>query len=180
MNEKVTFAEDLTNNTDTAVNEDLATDDSALLGAKIISTESYTEGRKYITKTIYELPDGTTITDQLVVGTDFLRSANETETATRTRTIENFGTIKIKATFSWYTAGKFSYVKCTSMTATPPTKNGVVCDKWDTEYTSEYVSIGKAKAQVSYQFHLKDAPAKYVDGTFKITCTDNGTISDNG
>lgn len=42
-----------------------------------------------------------------------------------------------------------------------------------------YVSIGKATAQVEYYFYNSAVPFQYQEGTFKITCSDSGTISDN-
>ena len=180
LNGTISFAEELPDNAESeTLTDDFSIEDSALIDAKIISSESYVDGRKQITKTVYEQSDGTIIVDELTIGTNLLRSANGSDTAVRTRTIENFGTITLSASFSWYTKGNVSYVTCTSMTATKPNKAGIVCDKWQTKRTTEYVSFGKAYAQVSYQFHLQSAPAKYVEGTFRITCTDNGTISDS-
>ena len=180
FNWRTAYAEEITDYDSETISSESSAEDPELIDAKLISTETYKEGRKIITETVYEQSDGTIIIDKLTVGTNLLRSAKGTDSATRTRTIENFGTISITAKFSWYTEGAFSYVKCTSMSATKSANSGVICDKWDTSYTSEYVSLGKATAQVTYQFHRKDNPANFKKGTFKITCTDDGTISDGG
>lgn len=34
-------------------------------------------------------------------------------------------------------------------------------------------------SQVEYYFYNSEVPYQYQDGTFKITCSDSGTISDN-
>ena len=40
-------------------------------------------------------------------------------------------------------------------------------------------AIGKASAIVKYHFYRSDNPFAYVQESFKITCTDDGTIKDN-
>lgn len=154
-------------------------DDGALVDATIISTNSYIENGRAITKTVYSKPDGTIITDILDVSAIAPLSENGTDTATRTREITNWGTITITASFKWYTEGAFSYVKCTGMTASHSLAPKAEVSKWNTSYTSDYVSIGTAKAQVDYYFYNVDAHFQYQEGTFKITCSDSGTISDN-
>lgn len=154
-------------------------EDPALENATLISTNSYIENDRQITETVYALPDGNTITDVLETSAVAPMSSSGSDTATRTRTISNWGTITITASFTWYTSGNFSYVKCSSMTASNSMKSNVAVSNWETSYTSDYVSIGKAKAQVDYHFYQTDMPTQYTKGTFKITCTDNGTISDN-
>lgn len=154
-------------------------EDPALEDATLISTNSYIENDRQITETVYILPDGNTITDVLETSAVAQMSSSGSDTATRTRTITNWGTITITASFTWYTSGNFSYVKCSSMTASYSMKSNVTRNNWETSYTSDYVSIGKAKAQVDYHFYQTDMPTQYTKGTFKITCTDSGTISDN-
>ena len=153
--------------------------DEALTDAVIISTNSYIKNDRAITETVYRQPDGTIITDTLNVSAIAPFSSEGTDTATRTRTIADWGTITITASFKWYTEGIFSYVKCTSMSASHKLDSKVVVSKWNESYTSEYVSIGKAKAQVEYYFYNSAAPFQYQEGTFEITCSDSGTISDN-
>lgn len=66
------------------------------------------------------------------------------------------------------------------MSATYQLHKDAVVSKWETDYTKDYKSVGKAKAQVKYQFYNSKAPVLHVKGTFKVTCSDSGTISDNG
>lgn len=106
-------------------------------------------------------------------------SLKGTDTATRTRTISNWGSITIKASFKWYTKGFFSYVKCTGMSVSRSLKPNVRVNKWERSYTSDYVKIGKATAKVTYYFYNSKIPVQHQNGTFKITCSDSGTISDN-
>lgn len=153
--------------------------DSALNDATLLSTNTYIENGRAITETIYEQPDGTIITDILNVSAIASRSKEGTDTATRTRTINNWGSITITASFRWYTKGLFSYVKCTSMSAYHSLNSKVCVSKWNTDYTQDYVSIGKAKAEVEYYFYNSEIPFQYQEVTFKITCSDSGTISDN-
>lgn len=65
------------------------------------------------------------------------------------------------------------------MSASKSLNANVVASTWETSRTEDYVSIGKAYSQVNYYFYNSQFPAQYTDGTFKITCTDSGTISDN-
>ena len=99
---------------------------------------------------------------------------------TRTRNISGWGTITIKAKFSWYTEGWFSYVRCDSMTEFKSLDSRVVVKKWTPSYTKNYTPLGKAKAQIEYKLVNPAVPYQHQTGTFKITCTDTGTISDNG
>ena len=156
-------------------------DDDTLVNADMISTNSYIENGRLITEQVYEQPDGTIITDILDVSAiaPLSKNGTDTATATRTRTISGWGSITITASFKWYTEGLFSYVKCTSMTASHSLKSQVGVSTWDKSYTKDYVSIGKAKAQVEYFFYNSVNPIQYQNGTFKITCSDSGTISDN-
>lgn len=81
----------------------------------IISTENYIKNDRLITKTVYQQPDGTIITDTLDISAIAPASRNGSDTATRTRTISGWGSVSITASFKWYTKGMFSYVKCTSI-----------------------------------------------------------------
>lgn len=155
-------------------------EDYGIANATKISDSEYTVNGRKTTETVYMQPDGTIITDTFTVGTNMLKSPKGSDTATRTRTISGWGSITLTASFSWYTEGIFSYVKCSSMSATKTLSSGVVASTWETSRTSDYVSIGSAKAQVTYYFYNSAVPYQHQDGTFKITCTDNGTISDNG
>jgi hypothetical protein len=145
----------------------------------IISTENYIKNDRLITKTVYQQPDGTIITDTLDISAIAPASRNGSDTATRTRTISGWGSVSITASFKWYTKGMFSYVKCTGMSASHSLDSRAKVSTWEKNYTKDYVSIGTAKAQVKYYFYNSKNPAQYQDGTFKITCSDEGTISDN-
>ena len=145
----------------------------------IISTENYIKNDRLITKTVYQQPDGTIITDTLDISAIAPASRNGSDTATRTRTISGWGSVSITASFKWYTKGMFSYVKCTSMSASHSLDSRAKVSTWEKNYTKDYLSIGTAKAQVKYYFYNSKNPAQYQDGTFKITCSDEGTISDN-
>ncbi|MBP1566587.1 MAG: hypothetical protein J6A58_12645 [Oscillospiraceae bacterium] len=56
----------------------------------------------------------------------------------------------------------------------------VVCQYFNRSRSEGVVSIGKAYAQVSYKFYNSLIPVQSSSGKFKITCSDEGTISDNG
>lgn len=150
------------------------------MDAIVISNNTYIDEGRAITETVYNLPDGTVITDTLDVSAISTLSDNGIDTVTRKRNISGWGTITIEATFKWYTEGCFSYVQCKRMSAYYLIESKVAVENWTKTYTSEYVSIGKAKAQVEYHFYNSEVPFQYQKGTFKITCTDSGTIKDNG
>lgn len=153
--------------------------DEGLEDAVLTSSSSYIEDGRLITIKEYLLPDGSTIVDTMSVSAVATLSSEGRDTATRTRKLSDWGTITITATFDWYTEGAFSYVKCVDMDATKRLSSGAVASKWEKSSTSDYVSLGKAKAQVSYYIYDKDIPTNHTDGTFTITCSDSGTISDN-
>ena len=158
--------------------------DNLLDNATIISSESYSENNRKITTTVYKNIDGTLITDTLNIPVKVTSivaplSLKGTDTATRTRTISNWGSITIKASFKWYTKGFFSYVKCTGMSVSRSLKPNVRVNKWERSYTSDYVKISKATDKVTYYFYNSKIPVQHQNGTFKITCSDSGTISDN-
>lgn len=154
-------------------------EDTLLENATLLNTDSYIVDGRLTTVKTYELPDGTKVIDTLTVSAFRPYSANGTDTATRTREISSWGKITLTASFQWYTEGLFSYVKCTRMSASRSLNAGAVASTWETSYTKDYVSIGKASAQVKYYFYNSQFPVQYTDGTFKITCTDSGTITDN-
>lgn len=153
--------------------------DSLLEDATLLNIESDVVDGKLITIKTYELPDGTKVIDTLTVSAVRPYSPSGTDTATRTREISNWGKISLTASFQWYTEGLFSYVKCTSMSTSRSLNANAVVSTWETSRTNDYVSVGKAHAQVKYYFYNSQFPVQYTDGTFKITCTDSGTISDN-
>lgn len=151
-------------------------DDETLADARVISTDSHMEDGASVAETVCQQDDGTIVTDTITT-----LSTDGSTTTTRTKAISGWGSITIKAGFQWYTSGLFSYVKCTSMTASYTlTASSVAVKTWETSYTQDYVSIGKANAKVKYYFYNSSTPSYYKSGTFKITCTSSGTISDNG
>ncbi len=162
-----------------SVNYSIELDDTLIYDATIISTDSCIVNDRAVTTTVYQQSDGTIITDILDTSAVQPISKNGSDTATRTRTISGWGSVTITASFKWYTEGMFSYVKCTSMSASKSLDSKVKVSTWEKSYTKDYVSIGKAKAQVKYYFYNSKNPTQYQDGTFKITCSDSGTISDN-
>lgn len=180
-------AADITN--DTILNENSTMDvnieieDAQLKDAQLIESYSYVCNDKITYVENYELEDGTLVTDTFTKTyyDDSTRSSSGSDEATRTRTISGKVIITITAKFSWYTKTPFSYVKCDSMSASYTLlNNNIVNSQFDKSSTTSYVSIGKATAEVEYYFYNKTAPMEHNSGTFKITCTDTGTISDNG
>lgn len=155
--------------------------DNALLDSgKLIDSKVKMNGEKKTIEKTYELQDGTTIIDTFEYTAIRPMSAKGNDTAQRTLTISGWATISITASFDWYTEGMFSYVRCYSMTTDRKLEENVAVGKWDKSRTSNYVSIGSANAQVDYYFYNSKNPTQKKSGTFKITCKDDGTISDNG
>ncbi|WP_026506390.1 hypothetical protein [Butyrivibrio sp. MC2013] len=146
----------------------------------ITQYKSFENGRITIKK-IYRDASGSYITDisDIPVGS---MSKNGSDSVTRKRIIQGYATVTLKASFQWKTEGMFSYVKCKSMSASYKLESGISSsqNKWITDKTTDYVSIGSAYAKVSYHFYKTKNWASYKAGTFKITCTDTGSISDNG
>lgn len=155
-------------------------DDTALVGATHVSSETYIENGRMITVDIYRQQDGTIITDTFERSATAMLSKEGTDTATRTRYLPEWGSISITASFKWYTQGNFSYVTCLSMNASHDLDERAVLSKWEESYTEDFVSIGKAKASVRYSMYNSKYPGQSQTGTFTITCTDDGQISDNG
>lgn len=147
--------------------------------AILIESYDYMESDNIVTVKKYQLEDGTIMTDTFSRNEPMFCSANGTDTATRTRDLSTWGTISLTARFTWKTEGNFSYVKCDSASASSKLVSGTVVDKWDVTRTSDFVAIGKAKAQVEYYIYSKSVPTSHSKGTFSITCSDTGTISDN-
>ena len=155
-------------------------DDTALAGAAHISSETYIENGRMITVDVYKQQDGTIITDTFERSATAMLSKEGTDTATRSRHLNGWGSISITASFKWYTQGNFSYVTCLSMNASHDLDKDAVLSKWEESYTEDFVSVGAAKASVKYSMYNSKFPAQSQKGTFTITCTDEGKISDNG
>ncbi len=176
----VAIAEAETKDVGDNIEKSIIIEDDLIENASVIEKSECISGDQNIEKIVYELQDGTIVKDVIKTPTVSILSKNGTDKVVRTRTISGWGTITLSASFKWYTKKYFSYVKCEKMNATYSVKKGIIVDKWKKSYTKDYVSIGKAHAQVSYYFYHKNIPTQYKKGTFKITCSDSGTISDNG
>lgn len=137
---------------------------------KMISNNTFEVSRKYLDNYSNTIYDVITIT----------RSASGSDVVTRQSRISNFTVVEITATFDWYTSGAFSYVRCSAMTACYTVTTNLGCSYFNRSKSEGYISLGKAYAQVDYRFYNTQIPVQYQAGTFKITCTDTGTISDNG
>lgn len=152
------------------------------ISATIINeTLSNPEPNVYELNRTYQLEDGTIVNDILTVEESMMRSKEGKNTVTRKTDASNFSTVYICATFDWYEQGLWSYVQCSSMAAYHVDKSSSVGTSYFNSSKSEgYKQNGKAHAQVNYRFYNKDLPIQSCEGTFKVTCSDNGVISDNG
>lgn len=156
-----------------------SSEDTFLSNAVLVSTDTYVKDGREITCNTYVKSDGTKVIDTLSVDIVSTYSLSGTKTATRTREITGWGTVTLTASFAWYTEVPFSYVKCTYADYLFSLDSKAALSKVQLSYTKDYVSVGKANAQVSYYMYNKTFPAQFVDDTFRITCTDTGTISTN-
>lgn len=161
-------------------------EDSTLDGATILSEETSVEDGRLITVTRYMTKDGLLVIDTFERSAIMLLSDNGTDSATRTRDLGRYGKVTVTGNFQWYTdksAGipgvGVAYVRCTSMSASHTVPTGYTRDVWEKKYQSEYQAFETAYAQVSYKIYETKAPMYEISGTVKITCSDDGTISDN-
>ena len=161
------------------VNYSIEIDDPTLADAVKISSDSYVENGRLITVDVYRMSDGTIITDTFERSATAAFSSEGRDSATRTRKINTWGTVTLTASFDWYTEGAFSYVRCSSASASHDLDEKAEVSTWKVTRTSNYVSVGKASGQVKYRFYNRTVPVEGISGTLKITCTDTGTISDN-
>ena len=175
----VATASELQVNPNPTIKYSIDFEDDLLVGATLLSeTQEIINGR-IITTSIYELSDGTIMTDIFERAFINARSKNGSDTATRTRKLDEWGSITLTASFKWRTEGMFSYVKCTSASASRDLDSNAVVSKWLLTRTEDEVSMGKANATLSYNMYNRQAPFQYRDGSVRITCSDSGTISDN-
>lgn len=155
-------------------------EDSLLDEATKIDEKVTRENGRITTTTTYLLDDGTKIVDTFTRGDiNILRSKEGSDTATRTRDLGSWGTVTLTASFKWRTEGMFSYVECTSASASKNLKSGAATKTWDLTKTSGEVSIGSVNAKIKYAFYNTKNPMEAIDGTLKIKCTDSGSISDS-
>ena len=108
------------------------------------------------------------------------RSSSGSDIVTRQSQISNFTVVEITASFDWYKSGMYSYVRCSGMAACYSQHTNLGCSYFIQSKSEGYISIGPAYAQVEYKFYNIQYPLQYQQGTFRINCTDSGTISDNG
>ena len=159
--------------------------DSTLDGATKISEETYEENGRLITVTKYCTVTGDIITDTFERSSMRTFSKNGTDTATRTRDMQDYGKITVTASFQWYTdpdAGVIgvSYVRCTGVsTKHTDVHPNIVTSTWDEIRTSEYQAFGVAEGGVKYYMYNKLVPVKYQSGSVVIKCDDTGAITDN-
>lgn len=130
----------------------------------------------------YLSDDGNTVNDIVNIIYSKTRSTDGDITVQRSSNAAGFTTVSLSATFDWYLDGLYSYVQCSTMAAwyTSTAFSNVVCQYFNQNKSNGYLKMGKAFAEVSYKFYNKDYPAQATNDTFKITCTDTGTVSDNG
>lgn len=137
---------------------------------KIISNNTVEVSRMYLDN------DNNTISDVVTI----TRSSSGSDIVTRQSYISTLTVIEITASFDWYRSGMFSYVRCSGMAACYSANNHLGVKRFDQSRSEGYISIGPAYAQVDYHFYSTYETAHSYDGKFKITCTDTGSISDNG
>jgi hypothetical protein len=148
-------------------------------------TSQRVENGRLITTTTYLLNDGATLTDSLNTPLISLFSNSGTATTTRTRTHSTWGSIDLTGSFSWWRATgplglPFAYVEATSVSASRRLSNSsTVVSTWSSDRDRGAQSVGKAAVWVEYYMYTPTAPMLHWSGTFKITCNDNGTISNN-
>lgn len=155
-------------------------EDNLLDNATKISEENVTYGDRIKTITTYILDDGTEVVETFTRGNSLAtRSDYGSDTASRTRTIKEWGSVTITASFKWEKSKYFSYVECTSVSASKSLDSKARVKEWNVDKTDGKVSVGNAKGYVDYHFYNSSIPTQFVKGTIKITCSDEGTISDN-
>ena len=137
-----------------------------------------TYGDRITTVTTYVLADGTEVVETFTRGNNLAtRSDFGSDTASRTRTIKDWGSVTVTASFKWEKSKYVSYVECTSVSAKHNLNEDAKIKKWDVDKTDGKINIGSAKGYVDYHFY--NSLGQYVKGNVKITCTDTGKISDN-
>lgn len=154
--------------------------DSMMDGAVKLDEVTTKQNGRVTTVTTYLLQDGTKMVDTFTRGdVSLLRSANGSDTATRTTTKANKYSVTLTASFTWRLEGRLGYVKCTSASGSYKLlADNVDNVRWNVSRTEKEVSVGKANATASYEFH-NFPPHQNTAGSLKITCTDTGTIDDN-
>lgn len=160
------------------INYSIEFEDDLLNNATKISEENVTYGDRIKTITTYILDDETEVVETFTRGNNLAtRSDYGSDTASRTRTIKDWGSVTVTASFEWEKSKYVSYVECTSVSASKSLDSRAKVKEWNVDKTNGKVNIGTAKGYVDYHFY--NSLGQYVKGNVKITCTDTGKISDN-
>lgn len=150
-----------------------------LEGTICLSSDSYIENGRLITTEVYQMPDGTIITDTLNRSAFAMYSSEGSDTVTRTKKISGWGSFTLTGNFDWYTEGMFSYVRCSSASGSHDLDKNAVLSGFNVTKSEGYIKLGTAYAKLAYKAYNKQIPAQGINGSFKITCSDDGKISDN-
>lgn len=155
-------------------------DDPTDEGAKLIDQSIKNNGKQTIITKTYQLPDGSILEDVFTFNNNKTKSSEGSDSASRTRTVGKLGSVTLNASFKWYTQGLIAYVTCTSASSSYTKTNSSMIVNTSVTKTDEYVGLGKAYAKVEYSFHNPlTGGIGYTSGSFQITCTDTGSITDN-
>ena len=99
----VAFAADI--NPEPYVEYTITASDPTLDGAEHLSSDSYIENGRLITIDVYRMPDGMIVTDTLNRSAFAMYSSEGSDTVTRTKDLQSWGSITLTASFDWYTEG---------------------------------------------------------------------------
>lgn len=153
--------------------------DSMMDGAVKLDEVTTKQNGRVTTVTTYLLQDGTKMVDTFTRGdVSLARSANGSDTTTRTSKREGMYTVSLTASFTWRTEGNYRYVKCTNASGTYNILDSAVKKSYcNASRPTGEVKNGNVSATIAYEFYKY--PNQTITNSFKITCTDTGKISDN-
>lgn len=153
----------------------------------ILLSEETKQISEFKTETVrtFKMPDGTICSDSLIVeqvntGVNSLSRASTSGSANNVTYTTDVGMAKVSiiASFDWYESGAWSYVRCSNMTAYYTAKTTQIgCGNFSKSKSNGYIKSGNAWAKVAYNFYNKYVPGSGKSGTFKVTCSDTGSIS---
>lgn len=163
-------------------------DDNGYYDDAILLSEETVHNTPNIYETIrtYKMPDETISKSSLMIefGSDLndslsvLSSTSGSISNAVYKQEMSLADVTIIASFDWYTEGAWSYVQCSNMTAYYSAHTTqVACDRFNKSKSDGYIKSGKAWAKVDYLFYNKYVPGSGRDGTFKVSCSDNGKVS---
>ena len=136
------------------INYSIEFEDDLLNNATKINEENMTYGDRITTVTTYVLADGTEVVETFTRGNNLAtRSDFGSDTASRTRTIKDWGSVTVTASFKWEKSKYVSYVECTSVSAKHNLNEDAKIKKWDVDKTDGKINIGSAKGYVDYHFY---------------------------